>query len=1011
MAPHIRVLAWVLCIVVLGISVGPSSAAAEKRSVSDYEHTVWTKRDGAPQDTWAIAQTTDGWLWFGGPSGLRRFDGISFEKRALDRSDSDRSDAVSSLFALAGGDLLVGRAAGGISLLSGERFESLDDERTRSAGTVFEFAEGEHGTIWAATRNGLLRFDQRTWQLIGSDWGYPGGSTRCVLVDGRGNVWVATPNGVLRLTSGSRRFEVVSHNSGVYELMQSSDGRVWMVSIAGLQQVSGPEPQPPRSERFNSRTSYASLFDDAGFFWSWWLSSEVQTAEPTIEGISSLGSVKTALQDREGNLWFGDQSAVIHRLRRRLVDTLPLLPTAAGVVPMATFAPDDSGAMWIGMDFSGYSHYALDGIWKFDGTLRQCQPGEVDSVTTLAKVANGDIWMGGRGVVWRLSAGRFVKVATLPTGGENAIVRAISEDATGALWITVEGLGLFRRDGTTWQRNGGVAGISMDLPYVQANDASGRVWLGYADGTVARIEAGRAVVFGTADGLHVGAITSIHVGRHVLVGGERGLAIATGNGFISLEPSDPTAFDVVTGIVEEPDGDVWLNSARGAIHIGVARLEEVVAAALRMLPIDVFDESDGFPGPLAAAGLRAPPIGRSTDGRIWFAGHEGIGIIDPSQVRRASSAPRVVILSLDGRGTEGSAASEVTLDAGRRSIRFVYTALRYSHPDRLRFRYRLEGLDHAWTDAGARREATYANLGPGHFRFVVQATDGSSAWSDAASGLHFLIPPTFVQSRLFAALCASAALAAVFLLYRIRVAQITSRERTRAAAVLRERERIAREIHDTLLQSMQGLILKLDGVVRELSPASSARKTLASAIERGERVLVEGRDQIQGIRSDPKTKVGLAMLLARLGEEMHVAVPGFSVAIEGEERSIREDVFEATYGVGREAIVNAFRHAHAGSIDVQLTYGDDAFTLSVRDDGMGFAAGHGSSSPDRHWGLTGMKERADGVGGTLEVWSRPGAGTEIQLVLTADRAYLDTARATRWRSAVWRLAMRSRKKA
>jgi signal transduction histidine kinase len=345
-----------------------------------------------------------------------------------------------------------------------------------------------------------------------------------------------------------------------------------------------------------------------------------------------------------------------------------------------------------------------------------------------------------------------------------------------------------------------------------------------------------------------------------------------------------------------------------------------------------------------------------------------------------------------------------TMAEGSPSVRVADTVLGYSHPDRLRFRYRLQGLEEDWTYAATRREAHYTNLGPGTYRFQAQASDGGTAWSDAPTSVVFVIPPTFVQSRPFFAICVIAMLAALALMCRLRVAQMAAREQSRVDERGREREHIARELHDTLLQSVQALLLKFGSVSRTLSLPDLERKALDEAVEAAQAVIAESRDHILGLRSNVDRDGDLAGSLATIGQEAADAgAPRFSVVAQGSVRPLRPHALEVCYRVAREAILNAFRHSGGESIEVQIIYGDADLRIRVRDDGAGLPPQSRLDGQPRHWGLTGMAERVGAIGGSLEIWTGTNAGTEIELVLSAERAYRDEVVPVRWRQFVRRL--------
>ena len=336
----------------------------------------------------------------------------------------------------------------------------------------------------------------------------------------------------------------------------------------------------------------------------------------------------------------------------------------------------------------------------------------------------------------------------------------------------------------------------------------------------------------------------------------------------------------------------------------------------------------------------------------------------------------------------------VRLPPGTRNLHLDYTALDYTYPERLRFRYRLDGSDSDWVEAGTRRQAFYSNLGPGPYRFAVDVTDELGRWQDRATTVSFSIAPTFVQTRLFVVLCLLTAIALFGLLYRTRVRQLTARERILGETRLRERERIARELHDTLLQGTQALVYKVESAAKLSRNGTLPHDVLEQALAHADAVIAEGRDRIQELRIVQDAGPNLCTSLCQVGDALQRNHGGaFRAEIEGAVRRLTTVVHDEAYQIGREALLNAFQHARATSIECQLVFGDDAFRLRVRDDGVGFdSATLQSGARAGHWGLQGLRERAEAIGATCDVWSQVGAGTEVELRVPARLAYRDLGR-------------------
>jgi signal transduction histidine kinase/ligand-binding sensor domain-containing protein len=990
-----------------GRALGPSFAALvlacpgagatqPDLSIGDFQHTIWTDRDGAPANGALMAQTSDGWLWFGGRYGLHRFDGVRFEEVPIDSGDSTRSVAVSGLFALPTGELVIGRFRGGISILKNGKLTHYDSEDTRRAGQVAGLAQDNDGAIWATTENGLLRFDGHTWQLVGSEWGFAGGPTYGIMLDAHGTLWISTPSAVLYLAPGSRKFETTTLKvSGFADFVQSTDSRVWAVDDEGTRPLPGQSPSGTRDPAANSRFSSWILIDREGYFWNLAPGPPVsQWPKPAVTGMESLGPfLNTALEDREGNIWIASGEGVIHRFRHPALATVHVGPAA---LIKGGLVPDASGKVWIGATFYGSGKAS---VWIFDPQSPQVPPREMSPDSAIAQARSGTLWVGGQDGLRRRQNDRFEQVLALPESARDKELLALSPDCAGGVWISVKGLGLLRHDGSTWQPNGNVQGLPAIAPIALTCDVDSRLWLGYVDGTVARVDGDRATWFGADEGLAVGAVTSLYVGAsHTLVAGDRGLSLWEEGRFVALKAVDHLTLERVTGIVETANGDVWLNGVHGLAHIDAGAFAGSVSSRQDApIPVELFDTVDGYPSYGVPNTASAPSIALTDDGRLWFAGAGGIASIDPSKVRRKVDAPPLVITSITAGGARHDPDEGSRLAQGTRNLQIDYTALDYSHPERLRFRYRLDGVDDAWVDADTRRQAFYSNLAPRAYRFLVNVTDERGAWTDRVASLDFVIPPTFIQSNYFLVLCIALAIGTLVLAYRLRVRQLEARQRGLLEERLGERERIARELHDTLLQGTQALILRVHAAAGDIPEDSATRTKLDEALRSAEAVMVEGRDRIQDLRASADKVEDLALSLAGAGEELaRGSETELRTVVEGRPRALRPDVVDAAYCVGREAMVNAFRHAQARSIELQIIHDDAAFRVRVRDDGVGVDAGAVEAGRPGHWGLQGMRERASRIGAALDIWSRPGAGTEIELRIPAAAAYAEPAKRPRW---------------
>jgi len=521
-----------------------------------------------------------------------------------------------------------------------------------------------------------------------------------------------------------------------------------------------------------------------------------------------------------------------------------------------------------------------------------------------------------------------------------------------------------------------------------ARDSAGRLWLGYPDGRIACLAGTQVQWFAKPDGLDLGAVTSIEIqGGHVWVGGNGGLARWDGHRFTTIRFEADTRPRNVMGIVLHDDGDLWLLSATGLMRIPASEVAAATSNTLHAVSAELFDARDGLEGGLTIR--PSPALVEGTDGMLWATTMSGIYGLDPAHLVRANSAPRVMLRALTADGRRYPLDGVQTLPARTSSLRIDYQGLNLSAAEKIRYRVRLEGFDKGWQDVQDRREAFFTNLPPGDYRFRVQAHLVAQPWNNQEASLAFTIQAAFVQTRTFLGLCALALAGLVWIVVAVRVLHVRRRLNLLFEARMSERERIARDLHDTIVQSAQALILKVHAVARRLRPDDPQRAQLDAVLADADLTLAEGRDRISDLRRSGRTTAGLREDLINVGAS--IAREGsvrFEHATDNAVRELDPDVADEVFSIGREALLNAGRHAQAGRIALELADTRDGFAMSVIDDGLGMDdATLARARATGHWGLAGMRERAERIGAALELSSRPDQGTEVVLRIPADVAY------------------------
>ena len=968
----------------------PIAAQGHGQQLSHLYHTAWTTRDGAPADILALAQTTDGFLWLGTLTGLFRFDGVRFELFDPAAPQSLPSVGVQSLLALPDGGLWVGYTFGGVSLIRGGAIQSFGERDGLPRATVRSLVRDSTGVIWAGTTRGVAGYENGTWHRVGPEEGIPSGQVMGMLAD-RGRLWVAAADGVFMRPYGAPRFQraglsysaIVGYRQ-LITLQEGPDGVVWASSPEiGLRSV--PSTAGAGSGRVFDSWGPALgpiLVDRSGALWLGQarnggiarIEAGGRSSERITQGLSS-DLVWAWLEDREGNVWAGTTGGLDQFRHTKL--TRVELPGATSFA----IAPADSGALWVGSDERP--------LMRLGDQVR-----DFPEVRNPVDVAYGDregvVWIGSPHGLWQLRRGRFAPVR-LPAV-ENQGIQAVTRDGSGDLWISIVPSGVYRRIGERWVPFGGLASLPHEPAVVLTTDESGRTWFGYTGNRVARLEGDSVRLYTASDGLGVGIVLAIYArDQHAWVGGERGLALIAGGRVHPVAGRNGVQFRGTSGVVETPGGEVWLHGAEGITRIPAEEVRRAAEDTRYQVNYERLDFRDGLAG--TAAQLRPQPtVIAGTDGRLWFATNAGIAWLDPKTIPRNPTPPRVIVRRLAAGNLAYPAGQELVLPVHTKGLRIDYTALSLSIPERVRFRYRLIGSDTGWQDAGGRREAFYTNLGPGSYRFQVAAANEDGVWNEDGATVNFTIPPSFTQTRWFLLAWIAALGVLIWLTYLARMRQVASRAtakvRERLTAQMEERERIARELHDTLLQGFQGITLKVQGVVKNMPDQDPLRKKMDDVLDRADEIMREARHRVRNLRRRTADENELPDRLTKWGEELskdHTAT--FSLAIVGEPRVLESTVQDEVSRIACEALSNAFRHGSASKIETEVTYDALALRIRVRDDGVGIDPAVLAKGQPGHFGLTGMRERAHALRSELHIWSRDAAGTEVELVVPASIAY------------------------
>ena len=972
---HIRVL-------LLGFSLAgglsPSALAAQPDLLTGYSLTSWTDGDGAPLGTvYAMAQDPDGYLWIGADAGLLRFDGSRFTRWEPVNGAALPGVPISALCLSRDGGLWIG-FAGGIRRIRDGRLDTRA-QPPDTLDSVTDLIEDPHGTLWAVRAGALYKLQGNQWKKLSVLGSGRDPTVQHPYVRRNGELWISTARGLFRRIEETDTFERVAPGF-LWGMSEDARGDVWITDIvAGFRRL-GEAPSPRRPLE---GAGYRLMHDRQGNLWiatlgeGLWRAPGDAAAQPAIEksalrtGLSS-DSVQSLLEDREGNIWVGTTGG-LHRLTRR---KLTPIEDAGFVVAVE---PTEDASVWAGTTNGLIRLSAVHGDWQ-----RQRNESGPD-VRTLRRDASGTVWIGTNTGLWQLAHGAFVRVRLPPDAPMP--VTWIATDSRGGAWLG-NGELVSKWDGTRLER----FELPRDVGPVRillANlDKSGRLWLAFDDGRLAVVEPdGGFRRLGPQEGLAEGTHHTIHAifedkDGAVWIGGSGGLSRFSNGRFVTIGSRNGLPGSRVLAIVDDDQGHLWLSIDRGLVELSRDDFLLATDDAARRIQYRMYDTSDG----LAGASLGAVRSARGADGRLWFVRGGGLTMVDPRSLGDdglAAPAPVRVEAAVANDRTMG-AESRLALPAGTRRLQISYTAVMLTAPNKIRFRYRLDGFDTEWIDAGPRRQAFYTNLSPGSYRFRVEADAEDGTWRTSSAAWDFAIQPAFYQTNWFYTLCAAGIAFVVWGSWRVRL-QLVRRE---FSLVLAERARLSREIHDTLLQSLVGVALQFDGISNSLDQSAEAAKGQLVRIRRQvEAYIREARQSIWDLRSPVLEAHDLATALREFGR---AAAAGQSVrfasTVTGAQRQCSAKIENQLLRIGQEAITNAVRHGQAKRIQLELQFDDRSLTLRVSDDGRGFDETLHAPDADNHYGLTTMRERAHELGARFTISTEVGRGTTVETVVQLPRS-------------------------
>lgn len=990
----------VACLLLLG---GTVHALDPNKHVTQYIHKSWRIQDGyVPAGMLSVAQTSDGFLWLTSLSqGLYRFDGVQFVPWAL-TVGGKTIDLIVSVYAGHGGGLwaldgdeIVHVKAGVVT----SRFQLQAQQRTQY------IADDPHGSLWVVQagygiEKPLCHVTEQAMNCFGESDGVPRTGAEAILADGNGGFWLGGQRAIVHWhVGGSEVYAIDALKSnpadGVAALAFDSNATLWVGIVPN-----GPGQGLGRFDRGvfksfvgrgldGSKLSVIAIkLDRDGGLWVGTLDNGLFRIRGNMvehfgraEGLSS-DSVNGIFEDREGILWITTSNG-IDSFRDPPVTTFSALEgltedSAVGVLP------SKDGGVWVG-NAESLDHIDKDGVAT---SIRRGKglPGE--QVSAMFEDRDGNVFMGVGYELYLFANGRFHRIAE-PGNQPLGLVLAITEDTAGNIWAACSGRSRKLVRIRDFQIREQFSAAQVPIGHLAA-DPHGGIWIAAGDGTLALFRNG------VLKKIPIGSGTTKFLNHQLLVQASGSVLAAYDDGVVGLREGrvqrmtkkNGLPCNAVYALIQDKGQRWWLNTQCGIVEFPDSELQRWWSEPDTVIQTKVYDALDGA----RPDQFGITPAALSSDGRVWFATGYVVQMLDPSKLSKNALPAVTYVESITADRKQYTAANNLRLPPHPRDLQIDYTSPTFATPQRVKFRYRLDGFDRDWHDAGTRRQAFYTDLPPGKYTFRVTACSSEGVWDNSPAQLNFSVAPAYYQTKWFRAFCAFAFLGLLWAAYQWRVRHLQREFEMTLDARVGERTRIARELHDTLLQSFHGVLLRFQTVFQILPErAVEAKEKLGIAIDQAAEAITEGRDAVQGLRDSVIQGNDLALAISALGEELASSIdqpPAFRVAVEGESRNLHPILRDETYKIATEALRNTFRHAGARQVEVEIRYDNEQFRLRVRDDGKGInpalLAGQGGEG---HYGLPGMRERAKLIEAKLTIWSEVDSGTEIELRVPASIAY------------------------
>lgn len=968
--------------------------------ISQYAHTAWRIREGQiPGSPNAITQTRDGYVWFGTEGGLLRFDGYQFDRFLPAPGNSLRSQIVVSLAAGSDGSLLVGTALG-LDIIKGDQVSHVSPD---TQARIDQILVSSAGTIWYARArirgddtNPLCFLSAGEQKCLGIAQGIDSHYAVGLAEDANGGIWAAGATALYRWYHGkassysSPKFQKMENLAGFGSITTGEDGTVFAGLMQsgeglGLQELAHGTFKTVSLPSFNGCSVQTTrLFRDRNG--ALWIGTAGQGLYriyrgrveqfKAADGLSG-DSVRGVYEDREGVVWVTTTRG-IDNFRDLRVRTLSVPEGLKSDFASGLIVAKDS-SIWIGSMY-GLNIYRGGSVSYIDAA--KGLPG--NQVMGLTQDSYGNWWMGVDQNLIFYADGRFRKVLD-DEGSAIGPIPALASSTDGVVWAIANG----KEPRLLKLRNGRIVDqVSADAskaPTAVLVDSANSVWVGFSSGTIARLNS-----TGKADiSFELGRKNVV---RQIFETPEHDYFVVAQQGLFGIHDGNVEQLGTQNGLpcslfksgAVDRSGDLWLYGENALIHIRLSDLNSWWGAPKSPIPFSALGYSDGL---LVSDNPFSPRTAVTPTGEVWFAtGQSGIEIVDPTKEKSSRPPPPVQIQQFQGDHHDYAWSGTVLLPPLTRSLEVRFAGLSFEAPSDLRYRFRLDGYDKGWGASTSNHIAYFDNLKPGHYTFRVVASNRPGIWNPQEAVLHFVIAPMWYQTKWFAVLIAVCVLLIVSVVFRLRVRSISIDLNARFDERLAERTRMARELHDTFLQTVQGSKMVADDALVLGATEERMRTALGKLSVWLGQAVVEGRAALHALRASSNGQNQMADSIGRVLDELATGSIATDMQLVGLPRQLHPIVRDELLQVGFEAIRNASQHANAKRIRVLLTYGWN-LTLKVFDDGIGIPLEYTAAGREGHFGLLGMRERIKRIDGKISIRQRPEGGTEVSVVVPGSAAY------------------------